>query len=111
MSGREFLRIQSRRGKDAAPARRSYHAGVLDADHPTTQQCQRQLAALGSASPSAEQQIADITAQPEAAVAAVQADPTIDRDPLAEQLEARACWAEDGEAEGSPRHQRSTIIS
>jgi hypothetical protein len=52
--------------------------------------------------PSAEQQIATITAQAEAAVEQATADRSIDRAALAQQLEAQAQWAEDGEAAGSP---------
>jgi tetratricopeptide (TPR) repeat protein len=75
---------------------------ALGPDHPTTQQCRRQLAALDTPAPSAAQQIADITAQAETAVAAALADPSSDRAALAAQLEAVARQAEDGEEAGSP---------
>jgi hypothetical protein len=58
--------------------------------------------ASASSPPSAAQQIADLTAQADAAVAQALTDPGSDRAALAAQLEARAQWAEDGEAEGSP---------
>jgi Tfp pilus assembly protein PilF len=75
---------------------------TLGAQHPTTQQCQSQLATLDAPAPSATQQIADITAHFEAAVAQALADPTIDRIALAAQSEERAGWAEDGEPSCSP---------
>jgi hypothetical protein len=70
--------------------------------HLITQQCQRQLAALDTPPPSTSQQIADITAHFEAAVAAALAEPISDRTALLQQLEERAHWAETGEAAGSP---------
>ncbi|MBK9709727.1 MAG: tetratricopeptide repeat protein [Kouleothrix sp.] len=75
---------------------------TLGADHPTTQQCQRQLAALAAPPQTREAQIAAITAQAEAEVAAALADPTSDRTALIAQLEARAQWAEKDEEAGSP---------
>lgn len=59
-------------------------------------------AAAQSEPPSAAKQIAEITAQAKQAVAAALADPQSDRIALAQQLEDRARWAEDGETEGSP---------
>jgi len=75
---------------------------TLGPTHPTTQQCQRQLAALDTPPQTRAQRIAEITVQAESAVAAALADPTIDRATLAQQLEAVAQQAEDGETEGSP---------
>jgi tetratricopeptide (TPR) repeat protein len=93
---------------------------VLGSRHPDTIQTQRSLenmradavlqhdqladplAALDAPAPSTAQQIAEITAQAEAAVAEALADPSSDRAALAAQLEERARWAEEGEAEDSP---------
>jgi tetratricopeptide (TPR) repeat protein len=74
----------------------------LGADHLTTRTIRANLAALDNSQPSAAQQIGDITAQFEAAVASALADPASDRAALLQQIEDRARWAEQGEAEGSP---------
>ena len=76
--------------------------GSRCSDHPTTRTVHQNLAALDDPPPSAEQQIAEITAHFEATVAQAEADPESDRVALAQQLEERAEWAEQGEAPGSP---------
>ena len=100
---------------------------ALGLNHPTTCTIRANLAALDAPAPfaaqqiddlsqacataswwhsptqrSIAQQIADLTAQAEAAVAMALLDPSSDHAALAEQIEARALQAEDGEAEGSP---------
>jgi tetratricopeptide (TPR) repeat protein len=82
----------------------------LDVDHPLTRTIRANLAALDTPPPSAAQQIADLTAQAEAAVAQALTDPTSDRATLTEQLEEQARWAEDGEAEGSPELALATHL-
>jgi tetratricopeptide (TPR) repeat protein len=74
----------------------------LGIEHPTTRTIRGNLAGLDSPRPSVAQQIAEITAQAQGAVAAALADSSIDRGVLAQQLEERARWAEDGEQPGSP---------
>jgi len=93
---------------DYASARPLYERALaiteqaLGPEHPNTRTVRTNLAALDAPLSSAAQQIAEITAQAEAAVAAALADPSSERAALAAQLEARARQAEDGEAAGSP---------
>ncbi len=100
-----LLRDQS----DLAGARRYFARALaicersLSDEHPTTRAVRRNLANLDDAPlQTPAQQIAEIEAEAAAAVATALADASSDRAGLAQQLEARARWAEDGEHEGSP---------
>jgi hypothetical protein len=69
---------------------------------PTAKRRRRRATIDEESAPSTVQQIADLTAQAEAAVAAALADPTIDRTDLAEQIETVAQQVEAGATAESP---------
>jgi predicted phage gp36 major capsid-like protein len=75
----------------------------LGTDHPTTRTIRANLAALDAPPQTAAQQIAAIAEQAEADVAQALAGGSAEaRRALAEQLGARAHWAEEGVEEHSP---------
>jgi hypothetical protein len=84
---------------------------VLGSNHPHTRTVRRNLVTLDSVQETREDRIARIAQEAAAAVAtALASRDTEERTALAERLEARARWAEEGEVAGPPYLELATRL-